>query len=370
MPTKINVEYKITDKLASMLIKLEGIKERMKMRRIPAATVEQWRESLQIAQAHYSCKMEGNTISLKDAETALLQEPPAMPGAQAVMPGAQAVMPEVPAGESGSRPAGGQAELKTCRDAVALLDKAAREPLTPLAINDFYTCLTGRISVYRNDQNALSDAATGQILYMPPDAADIPQLLQALTDWINDADASVPCVLRAAAAHYKFATIYPYPDANGKVARLLAALVLRKGGYEPFFAPEEYYARDPRKYTEALTGNYYMGQAGSDITQWAEYFSAALLDAMQKSEAQAAKIQPVREEKPAYKLRDLDARRRKAIALFEKHSVVTSGDLTKLFSLAPRTARQLLGKWVKSGFIKVADPSKKARKYKLSSKYC
>jgi len=52
--------------------------------------------------------------------------------------------------------------------------------------------------------------------------------------------------------------------------------------------------------------------------------------------------------------------------LFEKKEFITSKDIEELFHFAGRTARQLLQKWVKQGFVVVAEPSKKARKYKLN----
>ena len=60
----------------------------------------------------------------------------------------------------------------------------------------------------------------------------------------------------------------------------------------------------------------------------------------------------------------LDARQKQALVLFETNEFITSKDIEEIFHFAGRTARQLLQKWVKQGFIVVTDPSKKARKYK------
>ena len=65
--------------------------------------------------------------------------------------------------------------------------------------------------------------------------------------------------------------------------------------------------------------------------------------------------------------RALDARQKQALALFEKNEFITAKDVEELFHFAGRTARQLLQKWVRQGFVAVADPSKKARKYKLNN---
>ena len=69
--------------------------------------------------------------------------------------------------------------------------------------------------------------------------------------------------------------------------------------------------------------------------------------------------------RPGY-INFLDARQKQALLFFEKNAFITSKDVEELFHFAGRTARQLLQKWVKQGFVVVADPSKKARKYKLN----
>jgi hypothetical protein len=43
--------------------------------------------------------------------------------------------------------------------------------------------------------------------------------------------------------------------------------------------------------------------------------------------------------------------------------------VAELFSISERAARNLLTAWVTSGFVVVASPAKKSRKYELSSAY-
>ena len=61
--------------------------------------------------------------------------------------------------------------------------------------------------------------------------------------------------IKAAIAHYQYATIHPYYDGNGRTARLCATLILHLGTYDlkGLYALEEYYARNLKAYYEALT---------------------------------------------------------------------------------------------------------------------
>jgi predicted HTH transcriptional regulator len=69
------------------------------------------------------------------------------------------------------------------------------------------------------------------------------------------------------------------------------------------------------------------------------------------------------------RLRNLDPRQRKALALFRRSDVVTSRDVQALFTISQRTARNLLGLWVENGFVIVLDPAKKSRKYGLADRF-
>src|SRR6185369_13798995 len=108
---------------------------------------------------------------------------------------------------------------------------------------------------------------------------DVPVLMTDLVAWLARTDEEgLPCPLRAALAHYQFATVHPYYDGNGRTARLLTTLILHLGGYDlkGLYSLEEYYARDLGAYYKALTvgpsHNYYEGRAKADITEWVEYF--------------------------------------------------------------------------------------------------
>ncbi|MEX1233242.1 MAG: Fic family protein [Planctomycetaceae bacterium] len=68
----------------------------------------------------------------------------------------------------------------------------------------------------------IHDSRARRIVYMPPEAKDVPKLMKDLVKWISQSEKQpLPCPLRAGIAHYQFATIHPYYDGNGRTARLL-----------------------------------------------------------------------------------------------------------------------------------------------------
>lgn len=226
---------------------------------------------------------------------------------------------------------------------------------------------------YRDGQNVIRDGRTRSIVYMPPEAQEVPLLMRELVAWIASSECSeFPCPIRAGIAHYQFATIHPYYDGNGRTARPLTTLILHLGGYglKGLYSLEEYYARNLGGYYEALTvgpgHNYYDGRAEAYITKWVDYFCAGMADSFEnvKQRAKDAAGGGAKDYAPA--LRHLDPRQRKALELFRHHSVITSHDVGLLFGISDRAARNLLTAWVEGGFVEIADPSKKNRKYTLS----
>ena len=195
--------------------------------------------------------------------------------------------------------------------------------------------------------------------------------MKALVTWLKK-QSDLPVPLVASIAHYQFATIHPWYDGNGRTARLLTTLVLHLGGYglKGLYALEEYYARDLGSYYAALnigpSHNYYEGRAEADITPWIDYFIGGMAHSFDKVKARADQAAKTGEIDFSAKLRDLSARQRKALALFQQQNEIAASDIQKLFGIQPRTARAWCADWVEAGFLVVSDPSRKARKYRLA----
>lgn len=227
---------------------------------------------------------------------------------------------------------------------------------------------------YRDGQNVIRDSRTRRIVYLPPETKDVPALMSALVAWIKQSEeAGLPCPIRAGIAHYQFATIHPYYDGNGRTGRLLTTLVLHLGSYglKGLYSLEEYYARDLPSYYKALSvgpsHNYYGGRAESDITDWVAYFCEGMAESFENVKRRAEQAAGSGAPDRSALLRRLEPRQRKALDLFREADTITSRDVEKLFGISQRAARNILSAWVEDGFVSVADPAKKSRKYRLKT---
>ena len=79
---------------------------------------------------------------------------------------------------------------------------------------------------YRKTQNHIANSATGEVIYTPPAANELPQLLNNWERFVNRKDDGIDPLVKAALAHYQFEAIHPFGDGNGRTGRILMVLQL------------------------------------------------------------------------------------------------------------------------------------------------
>jgi len=127
---------------------------------------------------------------------------------------------------------------------------------------------------YRKIQNYVVNSKTKEVIYTPPPAYEISQMMQTLINWINHEDVIHP-VLVSGIAQFQLVHIHPFLDGNGRSARLLSTLCLYRSGYDfkKLFTISEYYDRNRADYYQAIQS---VRNNDMDMTQWLEYFSVGL----------------------------------------------------------------------------------------------
>ncbi len=351
--------FSITPKAAKGLMRIEAARAEVAHIPIPPPVEAELRRQARVRSTHFSTRIEGNRLTLDEAERAIRDD-------RAVFHGRERDVSEVRNYWNARLRVEEWAEKgrtvteELVRRLHALVEKGPRARPTP----------------YRDGQNAIRDAASGALVYLPPEAKDVPGLMQGLVKWIESAlGADVPIPVIAGLAHYQFVTIHPYYDGNGRTARLLATFILHRYGYglNGFLSVEEFYARDLAEYYAALVvhphHNYYMGREAADLSGWLEYYAATLAQifdavATEARRLVAAGVQP----EPAF-LRRLDRRARTVLALFARQEQIAAGDVAEALGLSDRMARVLLNAWIADGWLEMTDPSRKARTYGLSAIY-
>jgi Fic family protein len=353
-------KFTITAKVASALMRIEGAKEAVQHLPITPSVLATLRQSARLYSTHYSTMIEGNRLTQEQVSKVIEK--------QEHFPGRERDEKEV---------LGYYAALERAEQLAAAGNPVAE---TDIQILHALVMAGGKTRVksspYRDGQNVIRDSRTRSIVYLPPEAKDVPVLMKDLAAWVKATEPQgLPCPIRAGIAHYQFATVHPYYDGNGRTARLLTTLILHLGSYDlkGLYSLEEYYARNLGAYYEALTvglsHNYYEGRAESEITKWVEYFCVGMAESFETVKMRAEEAAGSGAQDSSHLLRRLDPRQRRALTLFKDSDSLTSRDVEKLFAVSQRTARNLLNGWVAGGFLVVTDPAKKSRKYALAAEF-
>ncbi len=111
--------------------------------------------------------------------------------------------------------------------------------------------------------------------YVPPPPGDVSGLMFELLAWWNKEAATLSPVLSSAIVHYRFESIHPFADGNGRTGRVLALWELYRRGFDThhIFSVDEIYWENRPRYYAALDA---VRRAREDLSGWLEYTSEGL----------------------------------------------------------------------------------------------
>lgn len=184
---------------------------------------------------------------------------------------------------------------------------------------------------------------------------EIAASLEELLAWANKEE-ELPGIIKAGIFHHQFVYIHPFEDGNGRVCRLLTALIFLKAGYEinRYFILDDYYDIDRHQYSDNLHS-----ADGGDKSTWLLYFSEGVKHSLNSALAhlkEAIKTLPVKN-RPTDKESEV-------LKLLDIHRELVSQDVVQALSISRQQAHNLLSSLVKKGFLK-KEGSTKASYYVL-----
>jgi Fic family protein len=207
MPLKFEPKYTITNDILKKLLEIEAIKERVKSLPLTLKVLASLRESSKLFSTHYSTMIEGNRLTQKEVFEVLLQH---------------------------KQIKGHERDEKEIKGYYKALDEVSKlvskkKEITEKDIKTLHGYIMGANkpspTEYRTEQNVIKEMGSGGIVYLPPEAKDVSELMSALVSWLNKNKKEIYVPILAAIAHYQYATIHPYYDGNGRTARILTTLV-------------------------------------------------------------------------------------------------------------------------------------------------
>jgi Fic family protein len=210
--------------LSDELAQIDRLKEWLDgFRPFPPDAVAELRRLYEVRFTYHSNAIEGNTLT--QSETEMVLEKGITVGGKTLAEHLEAV---------------------GHRDAIGYIEQLARQetPMGEREIRDLHALIfraidqvTGTTDAGR--YRALDVRAAGTEHVYPPHYR-LPELMEGFVRWLaSDEAAALHPVVRAADAHYRFASIHPFRDGNGRTARLLMNLLLLRDGYPIAVIPRE-----------------------------------------------------------------------------------------------------------------------------------
>jgi Fic family protein len=217
----------------------------------------------------------------------------------------------------------------------------------------------------RRTQNWVGGVRPGLATYVPPPPQEVNRLLGDLERYIHAKD-KLPPLVRAGMVHVQFETIHPYLDGNGRVGRLLIALLLEHWGvlHAPLLYLSLFFKRRRPDYYRLLND---VRQSGN-WEGWTEYFLEGVGEIAEESANTARDLYRLVAKD---RVRVVDAKNSSLTAvrlleLLPRHPVVTVAGSIRMLETTKPTASKAVGLLESLGILKETTGRKRDRAYKYA----
>lgn len=132
---------------------------------------------------------------------------------------------------------------------------------------------------FRRQQNWVGGRSPATASFVPPPPDRLPECLDAFERFLHDD--SLPTVFKAALAHVQFETVHPFLDGNGRLGRLLIALMLCNDGVlrEPSLYLSLYFKSHRARYYQLLDAV----RTEGDWEGWLAFFLDGIAETAQQA---------------------------------------------------------------------------------------
>lgn len=338
--------FSITNKTLKNISKIEAAEEVIRHAPILPLWEKQFRDEAVIRSVYHGTHLEGNQLEIGEAKDILM-------GKDVI-----------------GRPRDIQ-EIINYRKVIDFIDEEAKrkiEKITEPLFKKLHRLIVYKIlpeeqaGEYRLKQVIIRNSQTGEITFKPPPPLEVPYLMREFFYWLNsNAQMELHPFLKAGIAHHELVRIHPFIDGNGRVARVMATLILLTGGYDirRFFSLEEYYDKDAIAYYESL-----QKASAGDMSTWLEYFTFGASIEFEKIKEKILRLSKDAKMKERFGGQQiyLTERQIKMIEYIQEIGYVQNKAFNSIFTdISEDTVLRELQDLIKKGLIKKVGSTKGAR---------
>ena len=214
----------------------------------------------------------------------------------------------------------------------------------------------------RKSQNWIGGSRPGTAAFVPPPQHKLANLLTELEKYIHASD-KLPPIVRAGLVHVQFETIHPYLDGNGRIGRLLIALLFETWGVlsQPLLYISLYLRQNQDEYYRRLAAVRKTG----DWEGWIKFFIEAVVTTADEAVAMIGALFTM-VTKDRAKVLSHGTISVAAVRLFEqlpKHPILTVASVIKLLDTTKPTAGRAIDTLVEVGVLAETTGKKRDRTY-------
>ena len=200
-PQRYAPRFTYNESIVRFLMEIEGARQVVNAIPLKAGIESALRRTARISSAHFSTKIEQNPLS-------------------------QNSVGAIDDDTDRSQSHAAQEVRNYLRALTYIHDEAAKVRLNKALVQRLHATIDVRhtpgrrhvLSPFRTMQNRVYDDVTGNIEYIPPEAHDVPTLVENLMIWLNGPAKSLPQPIVAGIAQYQLVTIHPWMDGNGRTS--------------------------------------------------------------------------------------------------------------------------------------------------------
>lgn len=201
----------------------------------------------------------------------------------------------------------------------------------------------------------------GKCIFMAPPENMVPELMEQLFTWLNEAKDKVHPLILSSVFHYEFVFIHPFSDGNGRMARIWQTTILSKWKEVFEYVPiESLIKKYQSEYYNAISNCNKAGNSNEFIEFMLKIIDETLEQLLKNS-------QEIKLSNEFGELENLNDTEKLVLRFIAEKELVSTSEISKYIGKTDRTARRIVSKLEENGLIiwegmNEKDPNKK---YKL-----
>jgi Fic family protein len=323
--------YEITHALLDNIKRVYSLVQTLNQRRFPHTVLVELQKDAEAVSSFASTSIEGNPLPLTDVKRIIKNTPQHIRDSEREVLNYNTALKDI--------------NQKLAKGTIAFTLRLVEQIHRQVTNKLLPSSQSGKL---RQDPVFVNDPRERTTIYWPPDAKDVPVLMDDLISFVEHNSTKMDPLILGGLFHKQMVIIHPFMDGNGRTTRLLTKILLANMGLNTFnlFSFENYYNQNVTRYFQrvGVRGDYYEIAESIDYSPWLEYFTGGIIDELLRVE----KILPHASVSPRDKLQ---SHHRQILDFIKENGSITDREYAAMVDRAKPTRRLDFNKLIELGLL-------------------